>query len=232
MTDAAFKVSVITLFPGGWPGMLGQSVVGRALSQGLWALNVVNLRDFATDARKTVDDTPYAGGAGMVLKPEVVAAAIRQVKGGQAGAKVVYLAPHGRRLTQEKVRELAGLEHLVILCGHYEGVDERVLESDVDEVISLGDFVLSGGEPAAGCLIDAVVRLRAGVLGAAESLHEESFDLKDPETGELLVEYPHYTRPAVWEGKEVPAVLQGGHHAEIVKWRLGQSRVRTKKRLA
>ena len=226
------QVSVITLFPEGWPGMLGLSVVGRALAQGLWALKVMNLRDFATDARRTVDDTPYAGGAGMVLKPDVVAAAIRAAKGSEGAVRVVYLAPHGKRLTQDKVRELAGLEHLVVLCGHYEGVDERVLESDVDEVISLGAFVLSGGEPAAGCLIDAVVRLRAGVLGAAESLHEESFDLKDPETGELLVEYPHYTRPAVWEGREVPAVLQNGKHAEIKKWRLAKSRERTKKTLA
>lgn len=227
----SYPVTLISLFPEAFPGLLGTSIMGRALGQGLFSLNVVNLRSFATDKRGTVDDTPYAGGAGMVLKPDVVAAALRaQVKDGQK-PHTVYLAPHGAPFTQSVARRLAALpQGLCILCGHYEGVDERVLESDVDEVLSLGDFVLSGGEPAAVCVVDAVVRLLPGVLGAAESLHEESFDLKDPQTGQELVEYPHYTRPAVWEGKEVPPVLQNGNHAEIQKWRLTQSRERTRKR--
>lgn len=231
------RITLITLFPEAFPGLLGASVVGRGLAQGLWSLNVVSLRSFATDKRGTVDDAPYAGGAGMVLKPDVVAAAIRaQALPDVASSQqphTIYLAPHGTPLTQARVRQLAAMPHgLTILCGHYEGVDERVLATDVHEVLSVGDFVLSGGEPAAVCLIDAVVRLLPGVLGGDASLHEESFDLIDPQNGELLVEYPHYTRPAVWEGHAVPDVLQQGNHAAITTWRLQQSRLRTKKRLA
>jgi tRNA (guanine37-N1)-methyltransferase len=223
------QVKVVTVCPEAFPGTLGLGVVGRGLKQGAWDLKILNLRDFAPDRHRTVDDTPYGGGAGMVLKPEVVAAALRAAKG--TGAHVVYLAPHGRRFDQAKARELAGLARpLVVLCGHYEGVDERVLDAEVNEVLSVGDFVLSGGEPAALCLVDAVVRLLPGVLGAAASLHEESFDLIDPLDGSVLVEYPHYTRPAVWEGQAVPAVLQNGNHAEIGAWRLEQARQRTKAR--
>lgn len=222
-----YKVTLLTLFPEAFPGLLGHSVVGRALREKVWDLQVMGIRSFASDKHRTVDDTPYGGGAGMVMKPDVVAAALRAAK--KDGAKAIYLAPHGKRFDQAKARELAVLEDgLVVLCGHYEGVDERVLEAEVDEVISLGDFVLSGGEPAAVCLLDAVVRLLPGVLGAADSLHEESFDIVD-EHGAPLVEYPHYTRPAVWEGREVPAVLQGGHHGEIKKWRLAQAKARTAK---
>ncbi|MCA3244147.1 MAG: tRNA (guanosine(37)-N1)-methyltransferase TrmD [Alphaproteobacteria bacterium] len=222
-----FLAKVLTLFPEAFPGLLGHSVVGRALQQGKWQLAVVNIRDFATDKHRTVDDTPYGGGAGMVLKPEVVAAAIRQAKAGGV-AHVVYLGPAGQRFTQAHARRLAALEQpLVLLCGHYEGVDQRVLETEVDEVLSIGDYVLSGGEVAAQVVLDATVRLLPGVLGGDASLHEESFDLIDPETQEPLVEYPHYTRPAVWEGQAVPAVLQGGNHAEIAKWRLAQARART-----
>lgn len=230
MEGMVYPVTILTLFPEAFPGLLGHSVVGRALGNGVWSLRVVNIRDFAVDKHKTVDDTPYGGGAGMVMKADVVAGAIRAAKAEQPGARVVYLAPHGRRLGQEDARRMAGLEGgLIVLCGHYEGVDERVLEAEVDEVISIGDFVLSGGEPAAVVMLDAVIRLLPGVLGADASLHEESFDIVDPENGAVLVEYPHYTRPAVWEGREVPAVLQGGNHGEIKKWRLAQARVRTEK---
>lgn len=225
-----YAVTVVTLFPEMFPGVCGHSIVGRGLREGKWRLATLNIRDFTTDKYKTVDDTPYGGGAGMVLKPDIVAAALRKAKQDQPGARVVYMAPHGQRLTQEKVRELAAVEGgLVILCGHYEGVDERVLEAEVDEVISIGDYVLSGGEPAAMVVMDAVVRMVPGVLGAADSLHEESFDIVD-EAGQVLVEYPHYTRPSVWEGREVPAVLQNGNHAAIKAWRLGEAKKRTKER--
>jgi tRNA (guanine37-N1)-methyltransferase len=227
MPKTCMQAVILTLFPEAFPGLLAHSVVGRALQKGLWALKVVNIRDYAPDKHRTVDDTPYGGGAGMVLKPEVVAAAIRAEKGATK-PHVVYLGPAGKRFTQADARRLAALEvPLVLLCGHYEGIDERVLEAEVDEVISIGDYVLSGGEVAAQVVLDATVRLLPVVLGGDASLHEESFDLTDPETGEVLVEYPHYTRPAVWEGREVPSVLQSGNHAEIAKWRLAQSRLRT-----
>ncbi|NBX85900.1 MAG: tRNA (guanosine(37)-N1)-methyltransferase TrmD [Proteobacteria bacterium] len=264
-----YKVTVVTLFPEVFPGVLGFSVVGRALlrsggraesapgaSQGdaarqaLWSLDVVNIRDFGEGKHRTVDDTPYGGGAGMVMRADVVAAALRaaggqvdresggqelgsqepgtrEKEGGVGRPHVVFLAPTGKRLVQADVRRLAAMEGgLVVLCGHYEGIDERVIEAEVDEVISVGDFVLSGGENAAFCLIDAVVRLLPGVLGGDASLHEESFDIVG-EKGELLVEYPHYTRPAIWEGREVPAVLQGGNHKEIAAWRREMAKKRT-----
>lgn len=223
-----YKVTVVTLFPEIFPGVLGHSVLGRALKAGVWALDVVNIRTFAEDRHKTVDDTPYGGGAGMVMRPDVVAKALRHAKEGNPGAKTVYMGPAGRRFVQETAREFAALKGgLIVLCGHYEGIDQRVLDSEVDAVVSVGDFVLSGGENAAFCVVDAVVRLLPGVLGADASLHEESFDLVDEKTGEVLVEYPHYTRPATWEGKGVPEVLTNGNHAEIKKWRLNEARRRT-----
>ncbi len=210
-------------------------MIGRALRQGLWHLQTSNIRHHATDKHRTVDDTPYGGGAGMVMRADVVAEAIRAARLAQPNSRVIFLGPAGKRWVQADAQRLAtegaAGKGLIVLCGHYEGVDERVLEAEVDEVISLGDFVLTGGEAAAVCLVDAVVRLLPGVLGAEGSLHEESFDLIDPETGTLLVEYPHYTRPAVWEGRAVPEVLQQGNHAEICKWRLNQARERTAKAL-
>ena len=224
-----FTVTVLTLFPEMFPGVLGHSVVGRALKEGKWALKVLNIRDFTTDKHRTVDDTPYGGGAGMVMKPDVVAAAIRAAREELPEARVVFLAPTGKRFMQADARRFAAhAGGLIMLCGHYEGIDERVIEAEVDEVVSIGDFVLSGGEPVAVCLLDAVVRLLPGVLGAEASLHEESFDIVD-ENGGALVEYPHYTRPPVWEGMEVPAVLQGGNHGEIRKWRLARAKERTKR---
>lgn len=228
--DMTYKVTVVTLFPEAFPGLLGMSVLGRALKAGLWTLDIVNIRDFGEGKHKSVDDTPYGGGAGMLLRADVVAAALRHAKAANPGVRTVYMGPAGKRFVQEKARELVSAEHgLVILCGHYEGVDERVLEAEVDEVISVGDFVLSGGENAAVCVVDAVVRLLPGVLGGDASLHEESFDLNDPAGGEALVEYPHYTRPPVWEGRAVPEVLTNGNHGEIAKWRLAAARERTKR---
>jgi tRNA (guanine37-N1)-methyltransferase len=223
-----FKVTVVTLFPEAFPGLLGMSVLGRGLKDGLWALEVVNIRDFALDKHRTVDDTPYGGGAGMLLRADIVALALRKAKEGNPGARTVYMGPAGTRFAQGKARELAAGEGLIVLCGHYEGVDERALEAEVDEVISVGDFVLSGGENAAMCVVDAAVRLIPGVLGAEGSLHEESFDIVG-EDGAVLVEYPHYTRPVVWEGREVPEVLKNGNHGEIKKWRLAEARKRTDK---
>ncbi len=224
-----FHVHILTLFPQAFPGLLGHSVVGRAHDKGLWQLGVTNIRDFATDKHRTVDDTPYGGGAGMVLKPDVVAAALRAAKAAHGGGHVVFLGPAGKRFVQTDARRLAALEApLILLCGHYEGIDQRVLDAEVDETLSVGDFVLSGGEPAAMVMVDAIVRLRPGVLGADASLHEESFDIAD-EQGNPLVEYPHFTRPATWEGHEVPPVLQNGNHAEIAAWRLMQAKARTAK---
>ena len=221
-----FKVTIVTLFPEAFPGLLGMSVLGRGLRDGVWELDVINIRDFATDKHKTVDDTPDGGGAGMVLKPDIVAQALRKAKAENPGALTVYMGPAGKRFVQETARGFAAGQGLIVLCGHYEGIDERVLEAEVDAVVSVGDFVLSGGENAAMCIVDAVVRLLPGVLGADASLHEESFDLVHE--GEVLVEYPHYTRPVDWEGRVVPEVLRNGNHKEIGKWRLAEAKRRTK----
>lgn len=220
-----FTVTIVTLFPEAFPGLLGMSVLGRGLRDGRWQLQVVNIRDFASDKHKTVDDTPYGGGAGMLLKPDIVAAALRKAKADNPGALTVYMGPAGKRFVQPTARRMAEGAGLIVLCGHYEGVDERVLEAEVDEVISVGDFVLSGGENASMVVVDAVVRLLPGVLGADASLHEESFDIEHE--GEVLVEYPHYTRPVEWEGRVVPEVLRNGNHAEIKKWRMSEAKRRT-----
>lgn len=223
-----FVVTIVTLFPEAFPGLLGMSVLGRGLKAGAWELKVLSIRDFAHDKHKTVDDTPYGGGAGMVMKPDIVAAALRAAKADNPGAKTIYMGPAGRRFVQPTARRFAEGAGLIVLCGHYEGVDERVLEAEVDEVVSVGDFVLSGGENAAMVVVDAVVRLLPNVLGGDASLHEESFDIVD-ETGAPLVEYPHYTRPVEWEGREVPDVLRNGNHGEIKKWRLARAKERTAK---
>lgn len=228
--DMAYKVTVVTLFPEVFPGVLGHSVLGRGLKDGVWALDVINIRDFGEGKHRNVDDTPYGGGAGMVMRADIVGKALEAAKAGSPGALVVYMGPAGDRFVQADARELAAREGgLIVLCGHYEGVDERVLQKHVDRVVSVGDFVLSGGENAAFCVIDAVIRLLPGVLGGDASLHEESFDICD-ENGAALVEYPHYTRPPVWEGLVVPEVLMNGNHAEIKKWRLVQAREKTRRR--
>lgn len=222
MATPSWTVRVLTLFPEMFPGPLGHSIAGKALAAGIWALETVDIRGFAGDKHRSVDDTPFGGGPGMVMRPDVVDAAIAAALADGRGP-VVYLSPRGRLLTQAVVRELAERPALTLLCGRYEGVDERVLRARQVDEISLGDFVLSGGEPAAMALIDAGVRLLPGVLGAPATLEEESF-----ERG--LLEYPHYTRPAEWQGAGVPEVLLSGHHERIRAWRLAQAEATTQAR--
>ena len=202
------KFDVLTLFPEMFEP-LNSSIIGRAKEKNLIEINLINIRDFSKDKHKKVDDTPYGGGAGMVMMPDVVYDAYKSVE--DKNAKVIYMSPQGKKLTQKKVEELAKQEHLIILCGHYEGIDQRVIDKIVDEEISIGDYVLTGGEIPAMVLIDSVSRYNSGVI-AEESREEESF------TNGLL-EYPQYTRPEVFEGVEVPEVLLSGHHANIEKWR-------------
>jgi tRNA (guanine37-N1)-methyltransferase len=222
----AWTARILTLFPDMFPGPLGHSLAGKALETGLWALETVDIRSFARDKHRSVDDTPFGGGPGMVMRPDVVDAAIGSIVdagGADPGGRVLYLSPRGRLLDQALVRELAGGAGVTLLCGRYEGLDERVIEARGLEEVSLGDFVLSGGEPAAIALIDACVRLLPGVLGAEATLEEESF-----ERG--LLEYPHYTRPAVWQGRTVPEVLISGHHERIRAWRLERAEEVTRAR--
>lgn len=218
---APWSATVLTLFPEIFPGSLGHSIAGKALAEGLWSLETVDIRDFARDRHGTVDDTPFGGGPGMVMRADIVDGALRSVA---ADARPrIYLTPRGKLLTQQRARDLAAGPGAVILCGRYEGVDHRVVEAHDLEEISIGDYVLSGGEPAAEVLIDACVRLLAGVIGDARSLEEESF-----ERG--LLEYPHFTRPQTWNGVEAPAVLLSGHHARIAEWRRAQSEALTRRR--
>ena len=213
----------MTIFPEMFPGPLGASLAGKALERELWRLDAVDLRGFTGDRHQTVDDTPFGGGAGMVMRPDIVARAVDELVAQGAPGPLVYLSPRGEPLRQARVRELAAGPGVVLLCGRYEGVDHRVIEARGFLEVSLGDFVLSGGELAAMTLIDACVRLLPGVVGAAESLAEESF-------ADGLLEYPHYTRPQVWEGRAVPDVLLSGHHARISAWRQAQAQEITKSR--
>ncbi len=216
----AYKVTVVTLFPDMFPGPLGVSITGRGLTEGKWALDVVDIRAFATDKHNKVDDTPYGGGAGMVMKADVVAGAIRHAKESNPKAKVLFMAPAGVPFEQKDAVRLSADDGVILLCGHYEGIDQRVLDALVDEEVSIGDYVLTGGEMPAMVITDAIVRQLGGVLGNASTLHEESFD-------DGLLEYPHYTRPEVWEGEAVPEVLLTGHHANINAWRLSKAKERT-----
>ncbi|PTM96310.1 tRNA (guanosine(37)-N1)-methyltransferase TrmD [Mycoplana dimorpha] len=218
-----FRATVLTLYPEMFPGFLGQSLSGKALVRGDWSLEAVQIRDFATDRHRTVDDTPAGGGAGMVLKPDVLARAIDHAAPEGDARPRLLMSPRGRPLTQARVRELAAGEGAVIVCGRFEGVDQRVIDARGLEEVSIGDYILSGGEPAAMILLDAIVRILPGVMGNALSGVHESFE------GGLL-EHPHYTRPQVWEGREIPAVLASGHHAEIEKWRLAEARRLTEER--
>ena len=206
------KFDVLTLFPTMFQS-LDESIIGKAKERGLIEINLVNIRDFSKDKHKKVDDTPYGGGAGMVMKPDVVYDAYLSVK--EKNAKVIYLTPQGKVLKQDKVKELAKNEHLILLCGHYEGIDQRVLDEIVDEEISIGDYVLTGGEIPAMVLIDSISRYVEGVLND-ESIKEESFS-------DNLLEYPQYTRPEEFRGKKVPEVLISGHHENIERWRKEQS---------
>ena len=207
-----FAATLLTLYPEMFPGPLGISLAGRALEEGTWTLDTVQIRDFATDKHRTVDDTPAGGGAGMVLKADVLAAAIDHARGSHPENPVLALTPRGRPITQARIRELAAGPGVTLLCGRFEGFDERVFAGREVEEVSLADIVLSGGEAAAIAILDACIRLLPGVMGAASSGVEESFE-------EGLLEYPHFTRPVEWEGRTIPEVLRSGDHAKIAAWR-------------
>ncbi len=216
----SWRATVLTLFPDMFPGPLGHSLAGRALEHGLWSLDARNIRDFATDKHRSVDDTPCGGGAGMVFRPDVVDAALAAVTDDRP---MIVLTPRGTPLTQTRIRRLAAGPGVVVLCGRFEGIDQRVIDARALEEISVGDYVLSGGELPALTLLDAAIRLLPGVMGAAESAEDESFS-----TG--LLEYPHYTRPTEWHGHHVPDVLLSGNHAAIAAWRRAQAEKITRER--
>ncbi|MFQ5825978.1 MAG: tRNA (guanosine(37)-N1)-methyltransferase TrmD [Dehalococcoidia bacterium] len=215
-------IDILTLFPDMFHGVFGSSLIGRAVARGLVRLAIYNLRDFAHDRHHVVDDYPYGGGPGMVLKPEPIFEAVESIR-GDGGGWVILLTPQGRPFTQEVAEELAGRDRLILVCGHYEGVDERVREHLVDDEISIGDYILSGGEIAAMVVVDAVLRLVPGVLGSAASGEEDSHVWG-------LLEYPQYTRPPEFRGWKVPPVLLSGNHGEISRWRREQAILRTLRR--
>ena len=221
----AWKAKVLTLYPDMFPGILGHSLTGRALQEGLWALDPIDIRMFARGKHRNVDDTPAGGGAGMVLMADVVARAIDFADKGESREDwpVVYLSPRGKPFDQAMARRFSKAKGITLLCGRFEGVDQRVLDARNVEEVSLGDFILTGGEIAAQALIDATVRLIPRVLGNAESTEEESFS-------HGLLEHPQYTRPTEWEGRKIPEILLSGHHANIAKWRSDQSKALTKER--
>jgi tRNA (guanine37-N1)-methyltransferase len=219
-----WRATVLTIFPDMFPGPLGLSLAGKALAEDKWQLDIMDIRDFATDKHRSVDDTPSGGGAGMVMRTDIAATAIDAARAdAPAETPTVYLSPRGQPLSQGRVREFAAAPGIILLCGRFEGIDERVLDARNVEEISIGDYVLSGGELAAQVLIDACVRLLPGVAGNESSLAEESF------AGDLL-EYPHYTRPRLWEGRAIPEVLLSGDHEKIAEWRREQAEKITKER--
>ena len=216
-----FQAQVFTLYPEMFPGPLAKGLYGKALSNKLWSLSVINIRDAASDKHKTVDDTPYGGGTGMLLKPDVLAKSLDQkVKKGE---RVFYLSPKGKKFDQKLAQDLSKEKSISLICGHFEGVDERILNTRNIEEISIGDYVLSGGETAALVVLDAILRLLPGVLGNEKSSIDETF-------GNGLLEYPQYTKPQIWEEKSVPEVLLSGDHAKIKDWRLSQSEAITRVR--
>ncbi|MER9598972.1 MULTISPECIES: tRNA (guanosine(37)-N1)-methyltransferase TrmD [unclassified Mesorhizobium] len=219
----SFFASVLTLYPEMFPGALGLSLAGRALETGTWSLETIQIRDFASDRHRTVDDTPAGGGAGMVMRADVLASAVDHASSPGDRRPKLLMSPRGKPLTQRRVRELAAGPGAVIVCGRFEGVDQRVIEARELEEVSIGDFILSGGEPAALVLLDAVVRLLPGVMGNAVSGEEESF-----ENG--LLEHPHYTRPQAFEGRPIPEVLISGNHKKIAAWRRAEAERLTKER--
>ncbi len=218
------RIDILTLFPGMFAGPFDESIVKRAVERGLVEINIHNIRDYTTDKHHVVDDYPYGGGSGMVMKPEPIFAAVEAVKGtGESNARVVLMSPQGRTFSQKIAKELAQIPHLIVICGHYEGIDERVREHLVDDEISIGDFILTGGELPAMVVVDSVVRLLEGALGSPESAEDESFSAG-------LLEYPQYTRPACFRDWDVPEVLLSGHHGEIGKWRRHQAILNTLRR--
>ncbi len=226
MTDSPVQpwtATVLTLFPEMFPGPLGASLPGKARESGLWNLETVDIRDFAYSKHRVVDDAPFGGGYGLIMRPDVLAAALDSVTGRCQDEALICLTPRGAQLTQSRVRELAAVRHLVVVCGRFEGFDERVIEARGLQEISIGDYVLSGGEAAAIVLVDACVRLLPGVVGTPEGLDEESFETD-------LLEYPQYTRPGSWEGREVPPILVSGDHAKVRAWRKKQSECTTRER--
>ncbi len=232
-SNQTFSSIVLTLFPEMFPGTLGHSLAGKALEKGIWSLKTLQIRDFATDKHKTVDDKPFGGGTGMVMKPDVLDAAIEHAKTllppttNHQPPTIIYPSPRGIPITQPLIEKLKE-EQMIFLCGRFEGIDQRVIDHHNMLEVSLGDFILSGGEIAAMAIIDACVRLLPGVIGNKDALSQESF----AQTKEFarLLEYPHYTRPSFWNGKSVPDVLVSGNHAEIERWRLEQARLITQAR--
>lgn len=220
-TAPIWQASVLTLFPDAFPGILGQSIIGTAQKNRIWALETVDIRNFAANKHRNVDDTPAGGGPGMVIKPDIAAAAIDSV--AQMGRPIIYMTPRGTPLTQKRVRELAAGPGLIVFCGRFEGLDQRVIEARQMEEISIGDFVLAGGEIAAQAMLEACVRLLPGVLGDASSAEQESFE-------DGLLEYPLYTRPREWEGRDIPAVLLSGDHKKVAHWQMEQKEEITKAR--
>lgn len=221
ISGAKWQATILTLFPDMFPGPLGHSLAGKSLDEGIWGLKTLDIRDFARDKHRTVDDTPLGGGLGMVLKPDVVDAALQAVA-AMAGPRI-YLSPRGKMLDQALVRDLAAQPGAVFLCGRYEGVDQRVIEAHTMQEISIGDYILSGGEIAALTVIDCVVRLLPGVMGKAEGHRDESF-----ESG--LLEHAHFTQPRVWNDIEAPEILGSGHHRKIAEWRLAAAKTETRTR--
>jgi tRNA (guanine37-N1)-methyltransferase len=218
-----WRASILTLFPDMFPGPLGQSLAGKALASGLWDLTATDIRDSATDRHRSVDDTPAGGGPGMVMRADILARAVDAVAPADDGRPRLLMSPRGTPLTQGRVRELAAGPGVIVICGRFEGVDQRVIEARGLEEVSIGDYVLSGGELAAMVLVDACVRLIPGVMGKEESGAEESFSAG-------LLEYPHYTRPQQFEGRDVPEVLLSGHHGRIAQWRRAQAEALTRAR--
>ena len=212
----SWAATILTLYPEMFPGPLGMSLAGRARAEGIWSLDTVQIRDFATDKHRSVDDTPSGGGAGMVMRADVLASAVDSILSHRPDAPLLAMTPRGRPLDQALVRELAAGAGVSILCGRFEGIDERLFEARPILPVSIGDYVLSGGEMAALTLLDACVRLLPGVMGAASSGDDESFE-------QGLLEYPHYTRPLEWEGRRIPEVLRSGDHAKIAAWRASRA---------